>query len=139
MDTRTQLYWDAVGTPEPNCIGMLWGHQNPTGLGCSGETRTQLYWDAVGTPEPNEDHNFTETVTTKKTFRMTGINFFQICNSRKESQTVSHASSFTTNYLKTIVSYPNYSFHYTISNWIHCFNHRHNIYFTIISSKFNGL
>jgi len=82
-----------------------------------------MYWGAMGAPEPNEDHNFTETVSTKKTFRMTGINFFQ--NSCKESQTVSHPSSFITNDLKTIVSYPNYSFHCTISNWIHCFNHRH--------------
>ena len=30
----------------------------------------------VGAPEPKEDHNFTETVTTNKTVRMTGINFF---------------------------------------------------------------
>jgi hypothetical protein len=36
----------------------------------------ELYWVAVGAPEHNEDHNFNESITTKKTFRMTGINFF---------------------------------------------------------------
>ena len=82
----------------------------------------QLYWGVVGAPEPNDD--VTETVITNKTFRMTGTNFFQICNSYKESQTVSHPRSYIMNDLKN-VSYPYYSFHCTISNWIHSFNHRH--------------